>query len=72
MILRIGVVIRSDATGLYVALNDIDPEMEWGPLEAVVTPNGILDYAAGNRVLVGNLGTIRDDYIVVGPIMETY
>lgn len=72
MTIRIGVVRRTDATGIYVTLNDIDPDLEWGPLEALKSPNGMTDYVAGKRVLIASLGTIRDDYIVLGPIMETY
>lgn len=75
MKLRIGVILRTDVDGIYVAFEDLDPDLEWGPLEAVMASTTTLDvmlnYVAGKRVLVGTLGSIVDDYIVLGPIMET-
>lgn len=72
MILRIGIVTRRDVEGVYVTLPDLDFEMEWGPLEAVVTSPNINVYAAGKRVLVGDLGSIKDNFIIIGPILESY
>ena len=71
MKLRVGVILRKDTEGLYVAFEDLDPNLEWGPLEALMAPGIMVNYVAGNRVLVGTLGSIVDDYIVLGPIMET-
>ena len=67
----LGQVVRVVGSKLFVTAPSLGGTNQFGPINALDTPEQSvgIKYAKGDRVLVAQLGSVREDLIVIGKVM---
>ena len=66
----IGTLISKGDTGYYVEVSMGGTVGRYGPMSYLSNTSADVEYIGGDRVLIGNVGWIKDNFIILGKVMD--